>query len=183
MKKILRRTLAILMALTLLCGFTVPLKAEAAVKKITAKTNWAKSPKIKTGKNYLVTANEYEGSLYYVQFTAPKNGTYEFTFKNLTKHGESTKDVIMNGCVGINAFQYDFETRPSTLKLKIGNEETYTLYLSSQYSWSLHPDAKIDASTSIPERKVKLKMSKGSTIYIDFNFIDKCDVELSVKKK
>lgn len=183
-KKFLKRTVALLMALTLLGGFVAPLNAEAATKKVTAKTNFAKSPKIKTGKNYLVTANRYNsGKLYYVQFTAPKKGTYEFTFKNLTKHGESTKDVIMNGTVYIDAFQYRYETSPSHLKLKIEGDEVYSISLCSRYSWNLHSDDKVDSYTYVPERKVKVKMDKKSTVYVSFNFIDKCDVELNVKKK
>lgn len=183
MKRILKRTAALLMAFVLLGGFVVPLKAEAAVKKITAKTSWSNSPKLNTGKNYLVTAKEYKKSLYYVRFTAPKNGTYVFTFKDLTKHGESTEDVIMNGTVGFKAFQYDYEKEPSSVKLKQGKEETYSLSICSRYSWSLHSDSKTDIYAYLPERQAKLKMSKGQTIYISFNFIDKCDVELNIKKK
>lgn len=183
MKTNFKKAIVLLMVLAFTAGFVAPLKAEAAVKKVTAKTNFAKSPKVVTGKNYLVTAKKYDGELYYTQFTAPKKGTYVFTLKNLTKHGESTDDVIMNGCVNFEAFQYRSEKSPSPLKLKIGKETGYTLYLCSQYSWTLKTGDDIDIYSYLPERKVSLKMEKGATVYIAYNFIDKCDVELNIKKK
>lgn len=185
MKKIFKKTAALLMVLALAVGLVAPLNAEAAAKKkVTAKTDFAKSPKVKVKKNYLVTAKEYGdgGGVKYVQFTAPSKGTYVFTLKNLTKHGESTNDVIMNGTAELCAFQYTNEI-PTSIKIKIGGEEVYSIYLCSRYSWSLKDKSKIDAYTYLPERSVKCKMNKGDTIYVSFNFIDKCDVELNIKKK
>lgn len=181
MKQILKRLAVVVLAFAVAVGVFTPSQAQAA-KKIKAVYGADHAKAVKKGKTYIVTSKEYvsEKGLTYIKFTAPKTGKYKFIFSGLTKHGEKTEECIMNGCLSLKA--YDDYGYLSSIKLDFGKGQTGdTLYLCSEYSASIsNPDEK-NMYSYLPGRYAALKLTKGTTVYMAFNFIDTCDVKLQIK--
>ena len=181
MKQMLKRLAVVVLAFAVAVGVFTPAQAQAA-KKIKAVYGEDNAKAVKKGKTYIVTSKQYFSGkgLTYIKFTAPKTGKYKFIFSGLTKHGEKTEECIMNGCVSLKA--YDDYGYLSPIKLDFGKGQTGdTLYICSEYSGTIGDKDEKDMYEYLPGRFAALKLTKGTTVYIAFNFIDTCDVKLQIK--
>lgn len=171
--KILLLFVAVMMLVV--CSATT---SSAAVKKIAAGKGEKNAVTVSQGKAYCVTGKEYKGKLYFVKFTAPKTKKYKFQFSNFRIAGQSTKECIMNGSISFSA--YDSYGYFSTVKLKMMGTDTYSLSICSEYSYSLS-SGEPTVYTPLPKQTATLAMQKGQTVYVGFNLIDTCSVDMQIK--
>lgn len=171
--------------------FTPSAAIEAqAAKKVTTNYNYKKAPAIKVGTT-TVTARPYKGSnnktktktaVSWAKFTAPKAGTYQITFSNYSKKGNS--NAIFFGCVTMMTGKSTYagaKYPQSYLKVKTKGGKTNTIYLCSSASYTDYGST--SQYTSLPSRTATVKLKKGQVVYFDFNNSSTATCKVKIKKK
>lgn len=181
MKTIGKRLVMAVLVLVVAAGMLIPAGAVQAanVKKIKAVRNIKKAKAVKKGKTYCVTAGEYDGGFYYLKFKAPKTKTYQFTFSGLTIHGEDSAECTTYGSTSVWGYDDDFFCGRLVEFKEGGSGETF--WLCSEEPAHYSEGREDDPTVSLAKRTGVLKLKKGDTVYITFNFIETCDVLFQVK--
>lgn len=166
--KIRKSVWAVLLAL-MLALVLVPTEALATTTKSVKNfaygtpnpTVMAKATTVKQGKQILKLAKGNGACV--MKFKAPTTKTYTFTFSKLSSSSSAT--------VGIASFQTITRTSQSALKIKLseGNRR-----VAPFYSANVADGGKFKAGNAtykrVKTRAVKLKMTKGQTVYIVSTF-------------
>lgn len=182
MKTIGKRLLMAALVLVVAAGMLMPAGAAQAanVKKIKAVRNMNKAKAVKKGKTYCVTAGEYDGGFYYLKFKVPKTKTYKFTFSGLAIHGEDTAECTIYGSTAVWGYdEFDFFCGYTVDFSEGGTGETFWL-CSEQAEENSVPDKSVPTA-SLQKRTGAVKLKKGDTVYVVFNFTELCDVMLKIK--
>lgn len=182
--------MGLVMALVLTAFVPAASMEVQAARKVTSNYNYKKAPAAKTGTT-VVTARPYKSSnnkkknmtaVSWVKFTAPKDGTYQFTFSNYVV--KNSKDAILFGNItmftGVN--RYADSTYPdSYLKVKTNGGKSYTLYMCSPSAY--RKPAKVSQYDSLSSRTATVKLKKGQIVFMDFNNGKTATCTLKIKKK
>lgn len=161
-----------------------------AVRKVTSNYKYKKSPAVKTGTT-IVTARPYKDSnnkkknmtaVSWVKFTAPKAGTYQFTFSDYVV--KANKNEKFYGCItmytGISSYA-DSPYPQTYLKVKTNGGKTNTLWMCSPSAY-IKP-VKVDVYDSLPSRTATVKLKKGQIVFMDFNNGSTINCKVKIKKK
>ena len=167
MKKLMRRSIALLMMLAMILAATST--TFAATSKTVKKKDFSTSTKVleksatkvKKGTTKLVI-KKGQG---YIKFVAPKTKKYSFTFSNVT-----TKKRNNNGFVSFQKPDADSPEYSFHYKVKTKGGKTETLWLSvngNKFSKKSHPQL-IDRP--IASRTGTVSLKKGEVIYMYLYF-------------
>lgn len=161
-----------------------------AVRKVTSNYKYKKAPAAKTGTT-IVTAKPYKRSnnnkknmtaVSWVKFTAPKAGTYQFTFSDyVVKANQNDKfygAITMH--TGINTYA-DSSYPQNYLSVKTNGGKTYTLYMCSPSAYE--KPAKVDKYDYLSSRTATVKLKKGQIVFMDFNNSNTITCKVKIKKK
>lgn len=161
-----------------------------AAKKVTSNYKYKKAPAVKTGTT-IVTAKPYKKSndskknmsaVSWVKFTAPKTGTYQFTFSDyVVKANQNEKffgAITMHTGISRSA---DSSYPKKYLSVKTTGGKTYTLYMCSPSAY-VKP-AKAEKYDSLSSRTATVKLKKGQIVFMELNNRDTITCKLKIKKK
>ncbi len=196
MNSMKKRKSALLVCMGLVMALALTVFAPAAgmevqaVRKITSNYKYRKAPAAKTGTT-IVTARPYKSSnnskkamsaVSWVKFTAPKAGTYQFTFSDYMV--KNKKDDILFGAIsmytGISRYA-DAAYPDNHLKVKTQGGKTYSLDMCSAASYRKY--GKITTATSLPSRTATVKLKKGQIVFMNFNNSKTATCKVKIKKK
>ena len=190
MRKKIKQIILMMLVGMMLTGSAVPVLAEdtaaadtAAEKetiptvtlkkqKFTQKTSTAKkkSKDVEIGETIVKMPAKGMG---YLKFTAPKKGTYKFTFSDLKK-----KKGI-RGYINLQVPKTGKTTKLIKKKVNTWGGSTHELWIGiKDYKHKTYP--KIYWPRAVRNAKVKLK--KGQEIYVFFSFEAKDTLHLKIKK-
>ncbi len=196
MNSLNKRKSALLVCMGLVMALVLTVFAPAAgmevqaVRKVTSNYKYRKAPAAKTGTT-IVTARPYKESnnrkkamtaVSWVKFTAPKAGTYQFTFSDYVV--KANKNEKFYGAITMHTgiSSYADSSYPQTyLKVKTNGGKTYTLYMCSPSAY-IKP-AKADTYDSLSTRTATVKLKKGQIVFMDFNNGSTITCKVKIKKK
>ena len=176
MKKFMRRSVALMMMLTMILAATSTTFAAAktkTVKKHAFSTSTSvinkSATKVKKGTNKLYIKRG-QG---YIKFVAPKTKTYSFTFSNCKSKKDSSNGFVEVQMPDKYSPKYSFMTEVST---KGGKNNTLWLSVNG------HKFTGDIADRPIATRTGKIKLKKGAVIYMFMSFLDTpTNVKLVIK--
>ncbi len=177
MKKTLFTTLFTSLLLAVFVFAINPIPAQAATKKL-KKQNYSASyssikKKAKTVKKGTTTLKVSPSG--YVKFKVPKTKKYTFTFSSV----KSNKNPFNNGYayIEIPKTQYNGTVYMEHQKFKTTGGETTTAWFHS----AKYASTQKTVSASIAKRSCKLKLTKGTTVYLYVSLAEKGSLKLKIK--
>lgn len=179
MKKLMKRSIALLMMLAMILAATSTTFAATStktVKKRSFSTSTSaiekKATKVKKGTTKL-NVKYGEG---YIKFVAPKTKTYKFTFSNCTSKERNNNGYITFMRPDADSPKYTFSTEVKTYG---GKDSTLWLSVNGfKFSKSSYGD---DLGRPIASRTGTIKLKKGATVYMYLSFSDATKTKLVIK--
>ena len=165
MKKLMKRSIALLMMLVMImAAASVAVSAKTVSKtvkkqKFTTSTNAIEKKAVKVKKG--TTKLNIKKGQGYVRFVAPKTKTYTFTFSKCTSSMRSSNGYVtfMRKDASSPQYSYSFNTK---LKTKGGKDNTLWLSVNGA-DFSSNSNL---LSRPIASRTGKIKLKKGESIYM-----------------
>lgn len=150
--------------LILFMVFGLALNTQAANKAVTEGKK-AKVTTVKTGSTKVTKNNSGSG---YVKFTAPKAGTYQFTFSGLHLNKPNPTDNAIADFFLCIKNKNNTMVRQDIYKRSNGKYDQAIEIGSAYYvSKRTYPASASPSSKYLTKRTVSKKMKKGQTIYIE----------------
>ena len=150
-----------------------------AARTINARVEDGKTPVIKKRGTYNINV---QGTSGFVNFKAPKKGTYTITVYNVRDWGKTSASTNGFGYYFISKrTKYDF-IYPTLQNLKTNYGRTTTLAIASK--WWYNRFGKWEGKSTdahLYSRYAKIKLKKGETIFIRANWNEKFQFALIIK--
>ena len=183
-----KKLILLLMTLFLLAAAS-PMQAYAVTAKTvkkhgyTTRTATAKSYSRKVERGVTYKLKVQKG---YLRFTAPKDGTYLFTFSELTQGVSGTTGGERFGYIRLMTTQKSAPDHITQRKVTTkGGKDTLLCLATSEYYNENVKGETITTRSYLPSRQGKIKLTKGQVVYIYMNFGSKVydTVKLKITRK
>lgn len=189
-----KSTLLVCMGLAMALVLTVFTPAAGmevqAVRKVTSNYKYRKAPAAKTGTT-IVTARPYKSSnnskkavsaVSWVKFTAPKAGTYQFTFSDYVVKANKNEKIYGSIALHTGINKYKNSSYPQEyLRINTKGGRAYILCMCSPSAY--HKPAKVHISDYLSSRTATVKLKKGQIVFIKFNNSKAVSCKVKIKKK
>ena len=139
----------------------------------------------------MVTARAYKSSnnskkavsaVSWVKFTAPKTGTYQFTFSDYAVKANKNEKFYGSIAMHTGINKYKNSSYPQEyLRIKTKGGRAYILCMCSPSAYN--KPAKVHISDYLSSRTATVKLKKGQIVFINFNNSKAVTCKVKIKKK